>query len=251
MSTIFDFATSTNVSKNPGRSVKKSEGNTMHHRPSSLVSTVSVFFRRFIIHTHFALLVLFVMGSSSVQAASQTTHSSKVVAACTQKRVPISARPLQPYYPSHVRGDADFGEHGPSVTVAAKLKQGDEFTPSLGGRSFLDVQMYMRAQETRSDWTEARTTETDQRGKTQRIYTAAWGWEIASVTPGHFDSNGYLDTDHNPDRLPAGDSDSLNPSFVDHYMVVGDTVGSEAGTKTRVTVYTRQITVTLQPWGCQ
>ncbi|MEU8413127.1 hypothetical protein AB0C24_10075 [Amycolatopsis japonica] len=75
------------------------------------------------------------------------------------------------------------------------------------------------------------------------LYRAPVGECIHSVSRGTFDELRYVDTDHAVDVF-AG---RISGSFVQSWEAVGDTKGNEAGTKTGVSVFTHNLTVTSAP----
>ena len=86
------------------------------------------------------------------------------------------------FYPPLVSGDGDFAGHGPAITVSAKRQLWS------GSIDYLKVVATMKAEETQSDWTTARGTQSS-----FKLYTAPAGCYIESTTlNGSFDSSGYL-----------------------------------------------------------
>lgn len=153
----------------------------------------------------------------------------------------VAPKTLPRLYPKLVSGDRNFAGHGPAVTVAAKRKLYSYWPNSV---DTLNVTVSIRAQETTSDW----TTATGERS--YELYRAPAGCRIVigSAGLGPFDSNGYLAraATSNPYPLPAGDADSLNPSFVRGYTVWDDHSGDDVGSYTSVQVHTRGFFVRLQ-----
>ena len=140
------------------------------------------------------------------------------------------------FYPPLVSGDGDFAGHGPAITVSAKRNLID------ASRDSLTVVVTMKAEETQSDWTTARGTQSN-----FTLYTAPPGCQIESVSfiSGSFDSSGYLARASyaNPYSLPAGDTSSVNKSFVLGYTVWDDRTGADVNGYTSVQVKTRPFTV--------
>ena len=119
------------------------------------------------------------------------------------------------YMPPHVRGDREFDGNGPNVRVSTYIYRNSR-------QAYMRV--YMRAEETKSDWTTAS-------GTSDRFYfyTAPNGWhikEILGVTsfPGIVE---YLDEDI---------SDDIFNTTLGQYTVVGDSQGDDAGTSTQVSI---------------
>jgi hypothetical protein len=93
----------------------------------------------------------------------------------------------------------------------------------------------MHAKETQSDFTEAGGC-----SNPVVIFVAQPGQCLQSINRGTFDQLNYTDTDHDVDVFPG----QVTGSFVQQWEVVGDTDGPEAGTKTRLQIVTKSITVT-------
>ena len=151
----------------------------------------------------------------------------------------VLGKTLPRLFPPLEHGDRNFAGHGPAVTVAAKRKH------ITNGTDSLTVTVRMRAQETTSDWTRAAGE------RTFTLYTAPSGCHIVfgSARLGPFDSNGYLNRagiTSDPFSLTAGDTDTLNPSFVRRYTVWDDHSGDDVTSYTSVRVLTRTFSVRLQ-----
>jgi hypothetical protein len=163
-----------------------------------------------------------------------TAAASAEAVACAP--VNVSPAPSPRFYPPLVSGDREFEGHGPAITVSAKRVKLTTTT-----RDYLIVIVKMRAEETESDWSKAEGTQ-----QTHTLYTAPTGCHInARLLPGAFDSNGYLARSSyaNPFSLPAGDTDTLNPSFVAGYTVWDDRVGQDVNDYTSVQVRFKPFTV--------
>lgn len=183
-----------------------------------------------------AVTVAGVVALSALVVPGATAYGAAL--AC--EPVEIDPRATPRFFPPLTSGDAEFGGNGPAITVSAKLIRTD--SPS---GDFLTVKVMMRAEETKSDWTKAEGT------MTYLLFQADPGCDINySLLPGKFDSNGYLARAASRGvsyGLPAGDPGegihNLNPSFVDHYRVHGDRLGSDVGSWTSVQVAPRRFTV--------
>jgi hypothetical protein len=170
-----------------------------------------------------AASVLVVSGASATPAADCSVDAS----------VPSKTSPR--FYPPLVSGDGDFAGHGPAITVSAKRQL------ISGAPDAFRVVVKMKAEETQSDWTTARGMQLS-----FTLYTAPSGCHIQRTSiNGSFDSSGYLARAFyaNPYSLPAGDTDSLNPSFVLGYTVWDDRTGADVNGYTSVQVKTRPFTV--------
>lgn len=130
------------------------------------------------------------------------------------------------YVPPHKQGDKDFGGHGPNVHSRVTLK----ILPTK-----LKAEVYMRAKETKKDWTRAEGS------KTFDLYTPDPGWRIDGVVGDHSNSHSYTDDDkHNDDSFGLS---SGGP--VKRLVYVGDTDGEEAGTRTKVGVTFNELRIQL------
>lgn len=173
------------------------------------------------------------LGMSVVPAASSTGQAASDVTVLTVATVP-SQRIYPPgpiFLPPRVGpGDADFAGHGPDVVADATLS-------GVGTRN-LTVQLSMTAVETRNDFTRVSGD-----SGVVLIYRAPVGECIQSVSRGTFDELRYVDTDHAVDSFTG----QVSGSFVQSWEAVGDTSGNEAGTKTGVSIFTHNLTVTSAP----
>lgn len=142
--------------------------------------------------------------------------------------VPIFDRPLpavNKFIPPHTRGDKEYKGHGPDVHAEARLN-------GVGTNSLV-VRLFMKAVETKSDWTTA-----EGHSPFFTIYVAPPGQCIRSVNVGTFDEIDYRDTDHAEDSFPG----QTMGSFVATYFFIGDTSGDEAGTETGMAILTKPFT---------
>jgi len=126
------------------------------------------------------------------------------------------------------RGDADFHGHGPEVRTTVTL---------LPAPDVLRARVYMKARETRSDWTEASGYQDFE------LYRPPPGWAIKRLPGTPQASHSYVDRDHNLDSYDLGGG------LVKRLEYVGDTSGNEAGTRTQVTVFFNRIPVELRQTG--
>jgi hypothetical protein len=182
-------------------------------------------------------LAAFTLGTLTVPSAAGSAGPERTVSAAAApmtvinvpgRRVPQTGR----YVPPKIGGgDDDFDGHGPNVDAHAFL---DGVFP---GSKRLDVSVCLFAKETVSDF----TTVNGCSGKVL-VYLAPVGECIQSVSTATVDRLRYVDTDHALDTFvgqPGG--------LVSQWEIVGDLFGSEAGTRTSVDVFTRDITVTSVP----
>lgn len=118
------------------------------------------------------------------------------------------------YVPPHTRGDRDFHGHGPNVFCMMTL---------VSSPSQLRARVYMRAKETKSDW----TTASGQR--MFDLYTPESGWQIDGIIGPLSSTHQYRDGDHSLDTFNLGTGGPAR-----RFVFVGDTDGNEAGTRTKV-----------------
>jgi hypothetical protein len=141
---------------------------------------------------------------------------------CQSKIVAFSPGPVT-YVPPHTRGDKEFDGHGPSVNARVDL---------LIRPQSIDARVYMKAQETKSDWTTAEGT------KEFPLFRPEPGWQIDGVIEGTTTTHQYVDTNHTSDSFDKGSG-----SAVKRFVFVGDTGGDEAGTRTKVDVTFNQLRI--------
>ena len=164
-----------------------------------------------------------VASSGSVGQGGAGTLASVVISA---KRIPVDNR----YIPPRVGGDAEFDGNGPDVFASATL---------VGvGTNRLRVRIFMDAIETRADFTHARGTSPD-----FLIYVAPPGQCVRSVSRGGYEEIRYRDTDHAVDAFVG----QVTDGFVSGWSFVGDTDGSEAGTRTGAALTTFSFVADVQP----
>ena len=119
------------------------------------------------------------------------------------------------FVPPWTDGDADFNGNGPRVDLSAEL--------SVRNGNEIWVDVYMKARETRNDWTTAE-------GKRSfRVHVHSRN--IAEIFSTKTSSASYLDEDHSPDRIVPQGGGPVESFFCD-----GDTSGDEAGSETGVIV---------------
>lgn len=183
---------------------------------------------------------LAVAATVGLALASLETAAPATAATCDTKTYAIGGRTLDKFIPSHVRGDRDYGGHGPDVKLNARLEL---ITNSVGGTT-LRIRLAMTGTETVSDETTVSGV------RYTGLFVTAPGYRVNRVV----DSTGrnvvlqdlkyYRDTDHADDLLgPGYVTSTYFTSFVSRYVVTGDTAGEEAGTRTGVTLTTKSLTV--------
>jgi hypothetical protein len=124
--------------------------------------------------------------------------------------------PTPMFIPSRVGGDREFEGHGPRVWVSARL--------SVRNSDELWVRVWMRAKETKADWTEAEGSANYLIHKHDR--------PIYGILSATYSQDYYLDTDHAVDLLTQAPGE-----LVRQFECVGDTKGKEAGIRTGVRVH--------------
>ncbi|HEX6373587.1 MAG TPA: hypothetical protein VF006_31970 [Longimicrobium sp.] len=163
------------------------------------------------------------------------------------------------FVPPHTRGDADFDGNGPSVVARVDLRLNNE-------RTVLFAQIFMNAEETESDHTQA-TGQTRENDPNFVVFRAPSGFSIKEIRGPQSDEMRYIDGGHGevsfrPADIHAADCgrlsaifrriceqrkrDTSNNGLVDQWFSVGDTDGDEAGTRTNVRVRLRPIRLLIE-----
>jgi hypothetical protein len=127
------------------------------------------------------------------------------------------------YLPPHTRGDREFNGNGPKVWCEVSIAP-------INNATQLQRRIWMKAEETKSDWTTAEGTEYFP------IYTAEPGKQIKHILTGTHDNIYYVDDDHLVDIIPRGLA-----GLVNEYIFIGDTPGDDAGIDTKVAVAFNEI----------
>lgn len=133
---------------------------------------------------------------------------------------------VSPFFlPPHVAGDREYDGHGPVVftKVSLSVRNGNQIWTTVT----------MDAVETKSDWTRAQ-------GSATYLLYASSSPIVNILGPTSFDHY-YIDTNHDFDRFSFSSG-----NLVKALVYMGDTRGSEAGTRTGVQVYFHPITFTQQ-----
>lgn len=130
------------------------------------------------------------------------------------------------YNPPHTRGDKEYSAHGPEVWATARW---------IMDATSVSVRLWMKAKETRSDWTTAEGV------LVKPYYTAPPGWRIESVVGGDVESSAhYIDVDHNDDRQGSGPNGPVK-----EFNFRGDHKGDDAGSYTGADVTFNPLVVKL------
>ena len=156
---------------------------------------------------------------SSIPVIQPTTR------VCSEKTETYSRNTYLSFTPPHTRGDKEFAGNGPEVWAKVSW---------IGEGSHVKARVWMKAQETKKDWTTAEGT------LTETYYTAPPGYRIESVVSGTESSAHYVDTDHNEDRHGGGPGGPAK-----EFVFRGDRKGDDAGSYTGVDVYFNPLIVKL------
>lgn len=131
------------------------------------------------------------------------------------------------YMPPLVNGDREFDGHGPDVYANVRL---------INSGSAVIARVYLKAVETRSDWTQGEGT------KDFVIYNSDPGKKIVSIVTPDYSAYSYRDDNHEVDDFPGS-----GPVLKYHFT--GDTDGDDVGYKTRVDIDFNNIRVELKETG--
>lgn len=169
-------------------------------------------------HEHAAIVL-----SWNNKTVSNIAIVPPVLSACERRVDSVKPSPIS-FIPPHTRGDREFDGHGPKITVQIFINSEDR------GRSW-QPEIYMSAEETKSDWTTARGTK-----RFNTIYTVPQGYTFEKLlTPG-FNEVTYTDRNHQVDTKRPSD---FGPAS--SFEITGDVDGREAGIHTGVIVYFNKI----------
>ncbi|MBL7816168.1 MAG: hypothetical protein JNL70_14210 [Saprospiraceae bacterium] len=134
------------------------------------------------------------------------------------------------WIPPHTNGNKDFDGDGPRMISHVYLKQD-------GRKVYASVYLY--AQETKSDWTTAMGT-----SNWIEIYTVKDGYRINKIK----DPTDYLNIlkVNNLDYVDNSVEDYTMETVVGRAIVVGDTEGDEAGSRTKISLNLKSFDVEIQ-----
>lgn len=183
--------------------------------------------------------VLAALTATTVPVGTQTAANATDCSTVTKY---VGPQTLTKHIPAHIRGDRDYAGHGPDVELRATLELIVNSTGGVTGR----IRSSMEAAETVADWT------TVQGVRYATLFTTSAGYRVSAIrdVSGRNvvlqDTKFYRDTDHTDDLLAPGYVTSqFFTSFVQRYVVTGDTAGDEAGTRTGMTLSTKGMYLTL------
>ncbi len=134
------------------------------------------------------------------------------------------------WIPPHTNGDKDFNNNGPRMVSHVYLKHD-------GTKVF--AQIYLYAQETKSDWTTAAGT-----SQWVEIYSVKDGYRINRIK----EATDYLNIlrNNNVDYVDNSIDDYVVETVVGRAIVVGDTAGDEAGSKTKINLNIKPFNIEIQ-----
>ncbi len=145
---------------------------------------------------------------------------------CDSKAVNTSPK-KHTLVPTKTRGDREFDGNGPRITCSVKLKLSQD-------KKNLRAEMYMKAKETKSDWSTAEKTETI------TLYNAPNNWIIEKISTNPTGNHKtYLDDDH------ALDTYNIGEGPVQRMVFTGDLNGDDIG-RTQVEILFRPISLQLR-----
>lgn len=151
--------------------------------------------------------------------AALLSFSTTGTAVAATRTVTITPSPIKYLCPKHIRGDKEFAGHGPHVTARAYLFK-------TNGDSSLKVRIYLKAKETKHNWSTAQKT------WIFPIWTSPRGKRIVGWTPSGTSYASYVDQNHQLD-VPSIQGSNL----VRRFEIKGDTKGNDIGNCTRDDVY--------------
>lgn len=148
---------------------------------------------------------------------------------CKSKEVSYDRNTKLTYTPPHTRGDKEYDGHGPDIWSRVEW---------LNLTSSIDVSTYMKAKETKSDWTTAEGS------KTIAYYTPPAGWKIKRIIGSTLTTDQFQDFDH------AENSRGMGPGGpVKTFIYRGDHSGSDAGSYTGMDVFFNPLRVELEEFS--
>ena len=148
---------------------------------------------------------------------------------CKNKEVSYNRNTKLTYTPPHTRGDKEYAGHGPNIWSRVNW---------LNRTSRIDVRTYMKAEETKSDWTTA------EGNKTITYYTPPAGWKIKRIIGSALTTDQFQDYNH------AENSRGMGPGGpVKTFIYRGDHKGSEAGSYTGMDVFFNPLRVELEEFS--
>lgn len=142
----------------------------------------------------------------------------------------IVADPIN-FYPTHTWGDKDFHGNGPHVTAKVQIYISDDATT-------ITVGLYLRAKETKSDWTLYESSKTEPLKQLKEIWKAPPGYKIVNIVTPISSEADYTDHNHNLD-FPH-----VKGGLVKRFEIMGDQVFDDYPF---MDVYFNEIRVKIRP----
>jgi len=140
----------------------------------------------------------------------------------TQKT--IQPTPTGFFVPPHTEGDQEYKGHGPTTYIRVELK--------IRNDKELWAEVYMRARETKKDWTTAEGTTSFKVHQAQQ--------NIIEILTSSVQDHRYTDTNHEMDVF------SFPPeNLISRLECVGDTKGKEAGIRTGCQIFFHPVRLLL------
>ncbi len=160
---------------------------------------------------------------SSIGIDKKLAEPPTIEVATTQQREIV-------WIPPHTNGNKDFNGDGPRMLSHVYLKHD-------GSRVY--AQVYLYAQETKSDWTTATGT-----SHWVEIFSVKSGYRINKIK----DPTDYLNIlrNNNIDYIDSSVEDYIMETVVGRAILVGDTEGDEAGTRTKIILNLKSFNVEIQ-----
>jgi hypothetical protein len=167
------------------------------------------------------------------QPVSTTNIIPPVIPRCETVEEKVNPGVIE-YTPPHTRGDKEFDGHGPNMYASVTVASDDQ-------RSWYFI-VYLKAEETESDWTTAEGTR-----NTQPFYRVPDGYEFVQLLTPQANDGQYRDTNHVLDTFYPNDQGPVH-----HFEAFGDHDGSDAGSYTKVRAIFNQIVFRIkQVQGCR
>lgn len=173
--------------------------------------------------------------NNRVQSVVRVLSPGSAAPACTTRTVMVTGD-SQTFIPPHVTGDQEFDGHGPCV----RFRLGLNVDPL---RSVLVANFNMNAFECDDAFARPRSDYTRAAGDGQAVLfrVANPGDQIESFNVDSSFTFDYIDNDVQDDIYPFAGT-----SPVERLLFTGDTDGSEAGTRTKVDIFFRELRITVR-----
>jgi hypothetical protein len=154
---------------------------------------------------------------------------------CTTRKVVVVST-KQSFVPQHVSGDPDFVGHGPCVRLTVDLALDAEARRLTAAVSMIAKECDGSFDSPRHDYTEAS-------GATivELFATTDPAERILTFDAALRSEWQYVDTNHDPDEFYLGGTSAL-----DKVIFTGDTSGDEAGTRTGVQMFFRELRLDVE-----